>query len=129
GSIEGIVESSGLSKTFIGIVLLPVIGNAAEFTTSINAAARNKMDFAVKIAAGSSMQIALFITPSLVLFGWIIGQDFTLHFQLFETVVFFISVLITNYLILDGKSNWLEGAMLLATYAIISLSFFHYPTK
>ncbi|CAG8489391.1 7005_t:CDS:2 [Acaulospora colombiana] len=129
GSIEGIVKSSGLSKTFIGIVLLPIIGNAAEFTTAINAATRNKMDFAIRIAAGSSMQIALFITPFLVLFGWTIGQEFTLYFQTFETVVMFISVLITNYLILDGKSNWLEGVMLLATYAIISLSFYYYPYR
>ncbi|RIA89161.1 Sodium/calcium exchanger protein [Glomus cerebriforme] len=126
-SIEGMVESSGLSKTFVGLILLPIIGNAAEFTTAINAAMRNKMSFAITIAAGSSMQIALFITPFLVLLGWIIGQSLTLYFHSFETVVLFISVIITNYLILDGKSNWLEGVMLLATYTIISLAFFFYP--
>ncbi|CAG8584021.1 22241_t:CDS:2 [Rhizophagus irregularis] len=128
-SIRGMAESSGLSKTFIGLILLPIIGNAAEFTTAINASARNKMSFAITIAAGSSMQIALFLTPFLVILGWIIGQDLTLYFQPFETVVLFISVIITNYLILDGKSNWFEGAMLLATYTIISLAFFLYPMK
>lgn len=128
-SIKGMAESSGLSKTFIGLILLPIIGNAAEFTTAINASARNKMSFAITIAAGSSMQIALFLTPFLVILGWIIGQDLTLYFQPFETAVLFISVIITNYLILDGKSNWFEGAMLLATYTIISLAFFLYPMK
>ncbi|RGB34128.1 Sodium/calcium exchanger protein [Rhizophagus diaphanus] len=127
GSIEGIVESSGLSKTFVGLILIPIVGNAAEFVTAINAAMRNKMDLAVNVSAGSSMQIALFVTPFLVLLGWAIGQDMSLYFQSFETVVLFISILITNYLIQDGKSNWLEGVMLLATYVIISLAFFFYP--
>ncbi|PKK80473.1 calcium/proton exchanger [Rhizophagus irregularis] len=127
GSIEGIVESSGLSKTFVGLILIPIVGNAAEFVTAINAAMRNKMDLAVNVSAGSSMQIALFVTPFLVLLGWAIGQDMSLYFQSFETVVLFISILITNYLIQDGKSNWLEGVMLLATYIIISLAFFFYP--
>ncbi|RIA83793.1 Sodium/calcium exchanger protein [Glomus cerebriforme] len=127
GSIEGIVETSGLSKTFVGLILLPIVGNAAEFVTAINAAMKNKMDLAVNVSAGSSMQIALFVTPFLVLLGWAIGEDLTLYFQSFETVVLFISILITNYLIQDGESNWLEGVMLLATYIIISLAFFFYP--
>ncbi|GBB83442.1 hypothetical protein RclHR1_10170004 [Rhizophagus clarus] len=127
GSIEGIVQSSGLSKTFVGLILLPIVGNAAEFVTAINAAMRNKMDLAVNVSAGSSMQIALFVTPFLVLLGWVVGQEMTLYFKSFETVVLFISILITNYLIQDGKSNWLEGVMLLATYVIISLAFLFYP--
>ncbi|CAI2162994.1 12802_t:CDS:2 [Funneliformis geosporum] len=127
GSIEGIVESSGLSKTFVGLILLPIVGNAAEHVTAISVAMKNKMDLAINVAAGSSMQIALFITPFLVVLGWIIGVQMTLFFKTFETVVLFISVLITNYLIQDGKSNWLEGAMLLATYTIIALAFYLYP--
>ncbi|RIA93034.1 Sodium/calcium exchanger protein [Glomus cerebriforme] len=129
GSIEGIVESSGLSRTFVGLILLPIVGNAAEHVTAVTAAIKNKMDLAINVAAGSSMQIALFITPFLVILGWIIGSEMSLYFQMFETVVFFISVLITNYLIQDGESNWLEGAMLLATYAIIGLAFFFYPNN
>lgn len=128
GSIEGIVESSGLSKTFVGLILLPIVGNAAEFVTAVNAAMKNKMDLAINVSAGSSMQIALFVTPFLVLLGWVTGQNLSLYFQSFETVVLFISILITNYLIQDGKSNWLEGVMLLATYVIISLAFFFYPS-
>jgi len=129
GSIEGIVETSGLSRTFLGLILLPIVSNAAEYVTAVTAATKNKMDLAINVAAGSSMQIALFITPFLVVLGWIIGVDMSLYFQSFETVVLFISVLITNYLIQDGKSNWLEGAMLIATYTIIGLAFFFYPNS
>jgi len=127
GSIEGIVETSGLSKTFVGLILLPIVGNAAEHVTAVTVAMKNKMDLAINVAAGSSMQIALFVSPLLVILGWIIGQQMSLFFQTFETIVLFISVLITNYLIQDGTSNWLEGAMLLATYIIIALAFYFYP--
>lgn len=127
GSIEGIVESSGLNKTFVGLILLPIVGNAAEHVTAVTVAMKDKMDLAINVAAGSSMQIALFVTPLLVVIGWIINQPMTLFFELFETVVLFISVLITNYLIQDGESNWLEGAMLLATYTIIALALYFYP--
>jgi Ca2+:H+ antiporter len=129
GSIEGIVETSGISRTFLGLILLPIVSNAAEYVTAVTAAMKNKMDLAINVAAGSSMQIALFITPVLVVIGWIIGVDMSLYFQSFETVVLFIAVLITNYLIQDGKSNWLEGAMLIATYTIIGLAFFFYPNS
>ncbi|CAB4398787.1 unnamed protein product [Rhizophagus irregularis] len=128
-SIEGIVESSGLSRTFVGLILLPIVGNAAENVTAITAAMKNKMDLAINVAAGSSMQIALFITPFLVVLGWIIGVDMSLYFQSFETVVLFIAVLLTSFLIQDGESNWLEGVLLLATYSIVALAFFFYPNE
>ncbi len=79
------------------------------------------MDLAIGVAIGSSMQIALFVTPFLVILGWIMGEEMTLRFQSFETVVFFLSVLVVNYLIQDGKSNYLE------TYVIIALAFYIYP--
>lgn len=127
GSIDEIVASSGISKTFIGLILIPIVGNAAEHVTAVVVAMKNKMDLAIGVAIGSSMQIALLVTPFLVILGWIIGQPMSLYFQTFETVVFFVSVLITNYLIQDGKSNYLEGAMLLGIYTIIAISFFVYP--
>ncbi|KAF2860111.1 Calcium/proton exchanger [Piedraia hortae CBS 480.64] len=127
GSIDDIVSSTGVSKTFIGLVLLPIVGNAAEHVTACVVAYKNKMDLAVGVAIGSSMQIALFVTPFLVILGWIIGQPMTLHFQGFETVVFFLSVLVVNYLIQDGKSNYLEGCMCLGTYIIIAIAFYVYP--
>ncbi|KAH7135583.1 vacuolar calcium ion transporter /H(+) exchanger [Dendryphion nanum] len=127
GSIDSIVETAHISKTFIGLVLIPIVGNAAEHVTAVIVAYKGKMDLAINVAIGSSMQIALFVTPFLVILGWIIDQPMTLHFQGFETVVFFLSVLVVNYLIQDGKSNYLEGAMCLGTYTIIALAFYVYP--
>jgi len=126
-SIDSIVESAHISKTFVGLILIPIVGNAAEHVTAVVVAYKGKMDLAINVAIGSSMQIALFVTPFLVILGWIMHQPMTLHFQGFETIIFFISVLIVNYLIQDGKSNYLEGAMCLGTYAIIALAFFIYP--
>jgi len=114
-SIDAIVQRAGISKTFIGLILLPIVGNAAEHVTAVVVSYKNKMDLALGVAIGSSMQIALFVTPFLVILGWIIGQPMTLHFQAFETVVFFLSVTVVNSLIQDGKSNYLEGAMCLGT--------------
>lgn len=126
-SIDAIVEESGISKTFIGLILLPIVGNAAEHVTAVVVAYKGKMDLAVGVAIGSSLQIALFVTPFLVMLGWIIGQPMTLNFEGFETVVFFLSVLVVNYLIQDGKSNYLEGCMCLGTYIIIAIAFYVYP--
>lgn len=114
-SIDDISKSAHISKTFIGLILLPIVGNAAEHVTAVIVAYKGKMDLAINVAIGSSMQIALFVTPFLVIMGWIMDQKMTLHFQTFETVVFFLSVLVVNYLIQDGKSNYLEGAMCLGT--------------
>lgn len=115
-SIDSIVKTAHISKTFIGLVLLPIVGNAAEHVTAVVVAMKDKMDLAIGVAIGSSMQIALLVTPFLVILGWIIGQPMTLHFETFETVVFFLSVLVVILIIQDGKSNYLEGAMLLGTY-------------
>ena len=110
-SIDSLVETAHISKTFIGLILLPIVGNAAEHVTAVVVAVKDKMDLAMGVAIGSSMQIALLVTPFLVILGWIIGVDMTLRFETFETVVFFLSVLVVTYVIQDGKSNYLEGAM------------------
>ena len=98
-SIDSIVQTAHISKTFIGLVLLPIVGNAAEHVTAVVVAMKDKMDLAIGVAIGSSMQIALLVTPFLVILGWIMGQPMTLKFETFETVVFFLSVLITSYVI------------------------------
>jgi len=126
-SIDSLVETAHISKTFIGLILLPIVGNAAEHVTAVVVALKDKMDLAMGVAIGSSMQIALLVTPFLVILGWIIDVDMTLHFETFETVVFFLSVLVVSYVIQDGKSNYLEGAMLLGLYIIIALAFLVYP--
>ncbi|KAJ5363993.1 Vacuolar calcium ion transporter [Penicillium cataractarum] len=127
GSIDSIVEKTGMSKTFIGLVLIPIVGNAAEHVTAVVVAYKDKMDLAIGVAIGSSLQIALFVTPFLVILGWIIGIEMTLHFQTFETVAFFISGLVVTLLIQDGKSNYLEGGMCLGMYLILALAFYVYP--
>ncbi|KAF2003698.1 hypothetical protein P154DRAFT_519919 [Amniculicola lignicola CBS 123094] len=114
-SIDSIVETAHISKTFIGLILIPIVGNAAEHVTAVVVAYKGKMDLAIGVAVGSSLQIALFVTPALVILGWIMHEPMSLHFQSFETVVLFMSVLVVNYLIQDGKSNYLEGAMCLGT--------------
>ena len=96
GSIDSIVETAHISKTFIGLILLPIVGNAAEHVTAVVVSLKSKMDLAIGVAIGSSMQIALLVTPFLVILGWIMDQPMTLHFETFETVVFFLSVLVVN---------------------------------
>lgn len=98
-SIDSIVQTTHISKTFIGLILLPIVGNAAEHVTAVVVSMKGKMDLAIGVAIGSSLQIALLVTPFLVILGWIIGQPMTLHFETFETVVFFLSVLVVNYLV------------------------------
>src|SRR5205814_7143808 len=112
-----IAKTKHISKTFIGLILLPMLGNGTERVTAVILAYRGKMDFAINVAIGSSMQIALFVAPFLVILSWVMQdpEPMTLHFQGFETMVFFLSVLVVNYLVQDGKSNYLEGAMCLGT--------------
>lgn len=127
GTIDEIVQTSGLSKTFIGLIIIPIVGNAAEHVTAIYVAYHNKMDLAIGVAIGSSLQIAIFVTPFLVLVGWFMDVPMSLYFSMYETAVIFVAVFITNSLILDGSSNWLEGVMLVSTYLIIGISFFLFP--
>lgn len=127
GLIDGIVELLGLSKTFIGLIVIPIVGNAAEHVTAIVVAMKDKMDLAIGVAVGSSLQIAIFVTPFMVLVGWAIDVPMSLYFSTFETAILFVLVFITNLVILDGELNWLEGVMLLGTYLIVALAFFYYP--
>ncbi|KAG0182034.1 hypothetical protein DFQ28_007532 [Apophysomyces sp. BC1034] len=129
GAIEGVVHNWGINETFVGIILLPLVGNAAEHVSSVTFAIKDKMNLSVGIAVSSSLQIGLLVTPVLVITGWIIGQPMTLFFENFETVVLFTSVLIVNYLIQDGRSNWLEGVLLLSSYMIIAIAFYFHPTS
>ncbi|RYP12745.1 hypothetical protein DL765_007183 [Monosporascus sp. GIB2] len=127
GAIDAVVANSPLKEIFIGLIILPIVGNAAEHVTAVAVAMKNKMDLAIGVAVGSSIQIALFLTPLVVILGWIIGREMTLYFTLFETVCLFVSAFIVNFLVLDGRSNYLEGALLCSTYVIIALVAFYYP--
>ncbi|KAG8712400.1 hypothetical protein FRC08_014648 [Ceratobasidium sp. 394] len=125
-SIDGLTSSGTISREFVALILLPLVGNAAEHVTAVTVSVKNKLDLAITVAVGSSIQIALFVLPFLILLGWIIGQPLTLFFDIFETVVVFVSVLIINYAISDGKTNWLEGLVLMVVYVIIGLSVWYY---
>lgn len=127
GSLEEATSSLGLSELFTGVILLPIIGNAAEHATAVTVAMKNKMDLSLSVAMGSSLQIALFVAPVLVVIGWVIGQPMDLNFNPFDLVAVAVAVLITNSISSDGKSNWLEGTLLLAAYAILALAFYFHP--
>lgn len=126
-AIEPMVEKTGISEAFIGLIILPIVGNAAEHVTAVLVATKNKMDLAIGVAVGSSIQIAIFITPFIVILGWIMRKDMSLYFNIFETVALFVTVFVINFLVLDGRSNYLEGSLLIAAYVIIALSSFFYP--
>ncbi|MDP6010162.1 MAG: calcium/proton exchanger [Candidatus Poseidoniaceae archaeon] len=124
-SIEFAADEFGIPHLFIGVILLPLFGNAAEHMTAVTVAKKDKMDLSIGIAVGSSIQIALLVAPLMVLLGWAFGIGMSLQFGLFETVVCLVAVLITNFIVQDGESNWLEGVMLLGTYIIIAISFLY----
>ncbi|KAF5629380.1 vacuolar calcium ion transporter [Fusarium sp. NRRL 52700] len=126
-SIRDVVKSSGVNEVGIGLIILPIVGNAAEHVTAIKVAYKNHMDLAIGVAVGSSIQIALLLTPVMVILGWILDKDMSLYFTLFETVCLFVSAFIVNFLVLDGRSNYLEGALLCAVYIIIAVVAFFYP--
>ena len=126
-SIDYLVDDTNISEAFVGLIILPIVGNAAEHVTAVTVASKNKMDLAIGVAVGSSIQIALFVTPVIVLLGWILNKDMSLYFSLFETISLFVSAFIVNFLVLDGRSNYLEGALLIAAYVIIALAAFFYP--
>jgi Ca2+:H+ antiporter len=127
GSLEVATSQLGLSALFTGVILVPIIGNAAEHATAVTVAMKNKMDLAMSVAVGSSMQIALFVAPVLVIAGWVIGQPMDLDFNPFELVAVTVSVLIANSISSDGKSNWLEGTLLLAAYTVLGFAFYFHP--
>jgi len=117
-------QSLGLGKVFMGVIVVAMVGNAAEHSTAVLVALRGKMDLALNIAMGSSMQIALFVAPLLVILGHAIGKPLGLEFTLLEVVAVMLSVGAVSLLVHDGKTNWFEGLQLLAIYAILGIAFF-----
>ena len=126
-SVEYAAEDFGLPHLFIGVILLPLFGNAAEHVTAVTVAGKDKMDLSFAISMGSSTQIAVFIAPLMVIIAWALGVPLTFEFGTLETVSAFLAVLIVNSIAADGKSNWLEGAMLLSSYAVLAAAFLFHP--
>ena len=123
-SIQAFIDSFGLSAFFVGVVLVPTIGNLAEHLVAVQLAAKDKMEFAMAVSYGSSLQVALFVAPVLVLLGAFLGQPMDLVFRPLEVAAVAAAVGISALIALDGESNWLEGALLMLVYAILGVSFF-----
>ena len=114
-SVGGFVEVLGVSRAFIGLIIVPIVGNAGELVAAVNQARKRNIDFAIGLIVGSTLQIALFVTPFLVILGWIIGKPMSLRFDTFQTTVLSLSVIVVNCLIRDGRSNYFEGLLLIGT--------------
>jgi Ca2+:H+ antiporter len=126
-SVEYAADDLGLPHLFIGVILLPLFGNAAEHFTAVSVAAKDKMDLSFAISMGSSTQIAVFVAPLMVALSWLLEVPLTFEFGMLETVSAFLAVLIVNSIASDGKSNWLEGAMLLGSYVVLGAAFLFHP--
>jgi Ca2+:H+ antiporter len=127
GNIEAVTHSIGMTELFIGVIVVALVGNAAEHSTAVMMALQDKMDVAITIAAGSSTQIALFVAPVLVFLSLAMGHPMTLLFNGFEIAGIVLSVLILAMISSDGETHWFEGAELLALYAIIGVAFYFVP--
>lgn len=126
-SLEVATSQLGLTALFTGVILVPIVGNAAEHATAVTVAMKDKMDLSLSVAVGSSMQIALFVAPVLVIAGRVLNKPMDLDFKPFELVAVVVSVLIANSISSDGRSNWLEGTLLLAAYTVLGFAFYFHP--
>jgi Ca2+:H+ antiporter len=127
GAVEQAAHTLGMTDLFIGVIVVAVVGNAAEHSTAIVVAMKNKMDLAVNIAVGSSIQIALFVAPLLVFAGYLFGQPMNLIFSPIEVIAIVMSAGVLYMITQDGESNWMEGVMCLAVYIILGIAFFFLP--
>ncbi len=127
GAIEPLTEEVGLSELFIGVIVIPIVGNIAEHVVGVQIAYKNNIDFSMAISLSFSIQVALLVTPILVFLGPLMGTPLDLVFTPLELVSLGAAVVVTAFIALDGKSNWLEGAMLCGVYLIAALTFFFTP--
>lgn len=126
-SIHGMTDGTGISPEWTGLILLPIVGNAAEHVTAVTVSVKDKLTLSLGVAVGSSIQIALFVIPLLTVIAWIMDKPLSLLFDPFESVALFLAVITVNYTVADGKSNWLEGMILMCLYVIIATVFWFYP--
>ena len=124
-AVQEVSELSGLGIPFIGLIIVPIAGNACEHITAVFVAAKNKMDLAIGVALGSSIQIAVFVIPIIALIGWAIGKEFSLAFDPFLVLVLLLAVIHAQFVTSDGNSNWLMGLQLIGTYVLIAVLIVH----
>jgi Ca2+/H+ antiporter len=118
-TVDSMVSQSHLSSAFIGLIILPIVGNCAEHITAVTVSIKNKLDLAIGVSVGSAIQVGLVLTPLIVLVGWVLNKEMTMYFSLFETVTVVATAFLVNFLILNGRTNYLEGSLLCACYVII----------
>lgn len=128
GSVDHVTENFGLSEFFVGIIIVPIVGNVAEHLVAVQVAIKNRMELSLAISLGSSLQIALFVAPVLVFISLLMGNPMDLIFNQFELIALAAASLIAALVALDGESNWLEGAQLLVVYVILAIAFYFLPT-
>lgn len=126
-AIEGVTKKARLSQHFIGIILLPIVGNACEHAAAVRFAVQDKLGLSVSIAVGSSTQIALFVVPFAVLIGWAFDRDMDLNFGMLNTSMITLSVIVVLSMVVDGHSNWLQGYLLCSVYSIIAVMYSYLP--
>ncbi|MCC7202565.1 MAG: calcium/proton exchanger [Nitrospirae bacterium] len=127
GAVEHTAATLGLTQVFVGVIIVAIIGNAAEHSTAVLVALKNQMDLAINIAVGSTIQIALFVAPVLVFASYAMGQPMNLLFTTFEVVSIALAVGIVSIISMDGESNWMEGVQLVAVYIILAIAFYFLP--
>ncbi len=127
GAVEPVIHTLGISEFVLGVILIPIVGNLAEHMVAVQLAAKNKMDFSVAVSLGSATQIALFAAPVLVFLSIPLGHPLTLVFAPFEVVAIAGGSIIAALIAIDGESNWLEGAQLIAVYLMLAVAFFFLP--
>ena len=127
GSVEHASQAMHLNELFVGVIIVAIIGNAAEHSTAVLMAMKNKMDLSFTIAIGSSIQIALFVAPLLIFIGRLSGHPMDLVFEPLEVIAVIIAVIVVNQVSQDGECNWLEGVHLLSVYIILGIAFYFLP--
>jgi Ca2+:H+ antiporter len=127
GTIEDVRDSVGVTELFVGVIVVAIVGNAAEHSTAVLMAMKNKMDLTLNIAIGSSLQIALFVAPVLIFLSYVLGQPMDLEFSVPEVLAVVASVYILFQICEDGETNWIEGVQLLSVYVILGILFFYLP--
>jgi Ca2+/H+ antiporter len=118
-SIEHVVANARLTEAFLGLIILPLLGNTAELGTAVTVAIKNKIDLAINVTVGSAIQITLFMAPAMVVMGWVTGRDMTLEFDMFQTVALIVTLVMVNFILLGGRCSALSGLLLFACYIII----------
>ena len=119
-SIEHVVANARLTEAFLGLIVLPLLGNTAEMATAVTVAIKNKMDLAINVTIGSAIQITLFMAPAMVVLGWTMGKDLSMHFNIFQIITLLATVAMVNGMMLSGRTHYLLGALLCCCYIIIA---------